>query len=80
MIEVNKQKNTKLLSKLGRNDPGPKQPRPKLGPNINWTSIVFIGNILSWLSFHTGSEAETTPGRNDPAPTIICESVQFHDL
>ena len=28
-----------------------------LGPNIHWTSnygtgIVFIGNILSWLSFH----------------------------
>ena len=28
-----------------------------LGPNINWTSnygtgIVFIGNLLSWLSFH----------------------------
>ena len=28
-----------------------------LGPNIHWTSnygtgIVFIGNMLSWLSFH----------------------------
>ena len=29
----------------------------ELGPNIHWTSnyctgIVFIGNMLSWLSFH----------------------------
>ena len=30
---------------------------PYLGPNIHWTciygtGIVFIGNMLSWLSFH----------------------------
>ena len=32
-------------------------PSLQLGPNIHWTSnygtgIVFIGNMLSWLSFH----------------------------
>ena len=35
----------------------PEKGRKELGPNIHWTSnygtgIVFIGNMLSWLSFH----------------------------